>query len=94
MIPDALALADTDADGPSYDGAYTGPDRAAYTPPDAGSDIRSEPSVGGVLAAARRCRDVRVLPPAALDGEVSELMTLAMARAAGLELKSTLSAWK
>ena len=58
-IPDALALADTDADGPSYDGAYTGADRAAYAPPDAGSDNRSEPSEGGVARAAR-CRRLRV----------------------------------
>jgi hypothetical protein len=57
--PDALALADTDADGPSYDGAYTGADRAAYAPPDAGSDNRSEPSEGGVARAAR-CRRLRV----------------------------------
>jgi hypothetical protein len=56
-IPDALALADTDADGPSYDGAYTGADRAAYAPPDAGSDNRSEPSEDGVPRAAR-CRRV------------------------------------
>jgi hypothetical protein len=27
-IPDALALADTDADGPSYDGAYASTDLA------------------------------------------------------------------